>query len=70
VRWTIRTLARALGITQHQVRQIWAEAGIRPHSAPEHAMLRSTRAGPRTSNPEMCERSPNELAASPLARLS
>jgi transposase len=30
-RWTIRTLARSLGVTQHQVRQIWAEAGLRPH---------------------------------------
>jgi transposase len=34
-RWTIRTLARSLGITQHQVRQIWAEAGLRPHAEME-----------------------------------
>jgi transposase len=34
-RWTIRTLARSLGITQHQVRQIWAEAGLRPHEEME-----------------------------------
>jgi transposase len=32
-RWTIRTLARTLGVTQHQVRQIWAEAGLRPHES-------------------------------------
>jgi transposase len=30
-RWTIRVAARHLGVTQHQVRQVWADAGLRPH---------------------------------------
>jgi transposase len=37
-RWTIRTLARTLGVTQHQVRQIWAEAGLRPHDPSDDHM--------------------------------
>lgn len=37
-RWTIRTLARSLGITQHQVRQIWSDAGLRPHAEIEEHM--------------------------------
>lgn len=46
-RWTIRTLARSLGVTQHQVRQIWAEAGLRPHeaSAPPAATVVRARLG-------------------------
>lgn len=34
-RWTIRVAARHLGVTQHQVRQIWADAGFSPHLPPE-----------------------------------
>jgi transposase len=30
-RWTIRVAARHLGVTQHQVRQVWSDAGLRPH---------------------------------------
>lgn len=30
-RWTIRVAARHLGVTQHQIRQVWSDAGLRPH---------------------------------------
>lgn len=30
-RWTIRVAARHLGVTQHQIRQVWSDAGMRPH---------------------------------------
>lgn len=30
-RWTIRVAARHMGVTQHQVRQVWSDAGLRPH---------------------------------------
>jgi transposase len=32
-RWTIRVAARHLGVTQHQIRQVWSDAGMRPHRA-------------------------------------
>jgi transposase len=30
-RWTIRVAARHLGVTQHQIRQVWSDAGLKPH---------------------------------------
>jgi transposase len=33
-RWTIRVAARHLGVTQHQIRQVWSDAGYRPHAVP------------------------------------
>jgi len=33
-RWTIRVAARHLGVTQHQIRQVWSDAGHRPHALP------------------------------------
>jgi transposase len=30
-RWTIRTAARHLQVTEHQIRKIWSDAGIKPH---------------------------------------
>ncbi|MFT3922962.1 MAG: helix-turn-helix domain-containing protein [Myxococcales bacterium] len=30
-RWTIRSVARRLGVTQHQVRKVWSEHSVRPH---------------------------------------
>ncbi len=33
-RWTIRVAARHLGVTQHQIRQVWSDAGHRPHAVP------------------------------------
>lgn len=30
LRWSIRQAARHLGVTEHQIRQVWSEAGIRP----------------------------------------
>jgi len=30
-RWTIRSVARRLGVTQHQVRKVWSEHAVRPH---------------------------------------
>lgn len=30
-RWTIRLAARHLGVTQHQIRKVWSDAGLRPH---------------------------------------
>lgn len=32
-RWTIRVAARHLGVTQHQIRQLWSDVGLRPHAA-------------------------------------
>lgn len=31
VRWSVRQLARDAGITEHQVRRIWADHGLQPH---------------------------------------
>jgi transposase len=33
-RWTIRVAARHLGVTQHQIRQVWSDAGFKPHELP------------------------------------
>jgi transposase len=33
-RWTIRVAARHLGVTQHQIRQVWSDAGLKPHDLP------------------------------------
>lgn len=33
-RWTIRVAARHLGVTQHQIRQVWSDAGHKPHELP------------------------------------
>jgi transposase len=30
-RWTIRVAARHLGVTEHQIRKVWHERGVRPH---------------------------------------
>lgn len=30
-RWTIRSVAKRLGVTQHQVRKVWSEHAVRPH---------------------------------------
>lgn len=30
-RWTIRSVAKQLGVTQHQVRKVWSEHSVRPH---------------------------------------
>jgi transposase len=30
-RWTIRSVAKRLGVTQHQVRKVWSENAVRPH---------------------------------------
>jgi transposase len=31
-RWTIRSVAKRLGVTQHQVRKVWSEHGLQPHT--------------------------------------
>lgn len=49
-RWTIRTLARTLGVTQHQVRQIWAEAGLRPHESDDRVVLKAVSASSGTAS--------------------
>lgn len=35
-RWTIRAAAGHLGVTQHQIRKVWSEAGLRPHEVSQH----------------------------------
>lgn len=45
-RWTIRTAARLLGVTQHQIRQVWSDAGVRPHQT-AHADSESLALGTR-----------------------
>jgi transposase len=32
-RWSIRLAARHWGVTQHQIRQIWSDAALRPHTS-------------------------------------
>jgi transposase len=39
-RWTIRVAARQLGVTQHQIRQVWSDAGLKPHELPTAPLLR------------------------------
>lgn len=34
-RWTIRVAARHLGVTEHQIRKVWGERGLRPHARAE-----------------------------------
>ncbi|MGD8860974.1 MAG: helix-turn-helix domain-containing protein [Myxococcales bacterium] len=33
VRWSVRKLARAAGVTEHQIRSIWAEHDLSPHQS-------------------------------------
>jgi len=44
-RWTIRTAARHLEVTEHQVRKAWFDAGIRPHEPAREATSIAARSG-------------------------
>jgi transposase len=69
-RWSIRTLACSLGVTQHQVRQIWAEAGLKPHETnePRSIVILSARSDEDTAqNAVTLNHSPSVQSSSPIA---
>jgi transposase len=39
VRWSVRKLARAAKVTEHQIRTIWAEHDLRPHASAQSGPL-------------------------------